>query len=292
MAKRTATPPNAAAAGTVAIGGDLPVNRMGFGAMRLTGPGIWGEPADPDECRRVLRRALDLGVNLIDTADAYGPEVSERLIAEALYPYPEDLVIATKGGLTRPGPGRWNPNGRPDHLRKACEGSLRRLRINQIDVYQLHRPDPRVPLEESVGALVQLKAEGKIRHIGLSNVTVDQLERAEKLTPIVSVQNRYSLLDRTSESMLEVCSQEGIAFIPWNPLEAGKLTQPGGAVSEIAGRDHATPGQVVLAWLLARSPAMLPIPGTSKLSHLDENLAAVALRLAPADLAELDRVTS
>ncbi len=292
MAKRTATPLNAAAAGTVAIGGDLPVNRMGFGAMRLTGPGIWGEPADPDECRRVLRRALDLGVNLIDTADAYGPEVSERLIAEALYPYPEDLVIATKGGLTRPGPGRWNPNGRPDHLRKACEGSLRRLRINQIDVYQLHRPDPRVPLEESVGALVQLKAEGKIRHIGLSNVTVDQLERAEKLTPIVSVQNRYSLLDRTSESMLEVCSQEGIAFIPWNPLEAGKLTQPGGAVSEIAGRDHATPGQVVLAWLLARSPAMLPIPGTSKLSHLDENLAAVALRLAPADLAELDRVTS
>jgi aryl-alcohol dehydrogenase-like predicted oxidoreductase len=292
MAERTTTTLNASAAGTIAIGGDLPVNRFGFGAMRLTGPGIWGEPKDPEECRRVLRRALALGINLIDTANSYGPEVSERLIAETLYPYPNDLVIATKGGLTRPGPGQWVSNGRPDHLREACEGSLRRLRVDQIDVYQLHRPDPAVPLEESVGALVQLKNEGKVRHIGLSNVGVDQIQRAEKLTPIVSVQNRYSLLDRASESVLEVCSQEGMAFIPWNPLEAGELNRAGGVVSEIALRNHATPGQVVLAWLLAHSPAMLPIPGTSRVSHLKENLGAAALRLPPSDLAELDRIRS
>lgn len=289
MADRTTTL-NAAAAGTIPIGGDLPVNRFGFGAMRLTGPGIWGEPGDPEECRRVLRRALDLGINLIDTANSYGPEVSERLIAETLYPYPDDLVIATKGGLTRPGPGVWVPNGRPDHLRQACEGSLRRLRVDQIDIYQFHRPDPNIPLEESVGALVDLKDEGKIRHIGLSNVDVDQIERAEKLTPIVSVQNRYSLLDRSSEDVLEVCSQEDMAFIPWNPLEVGELTRSGGVVSEIARRNDATPAQVVLAWLLAHSPAMLPIPGTSKVSHLEENLGAVALELAPADIAALDRL--
>ncbi len=290
MAERSTTTINAAAAGTIPIGGDLPVNRFGFGAMRLTGRGIWGEPEDREECKRVLRRAVELGINLIDTADSYGPEVSERLIAETLYPYPDDLVIATKGGLTRPGPSRWVPNGRPDHLRAACEGSLKRLRVNQIDVYQFHRPDPSVPFEESVGALVALKAEGKIRHIGLSNVDVDEIERAEKLTPIVSVQNRYSLRDRTSESVLEVCSQEDLAFIPWNPLEVGELTRAGGVVSQIAGRHQATPGQVVLAWLLAHSPAMLPIPGTSKVSHLEENLQAVALNLAPAELAELDRV--
>jgi len=292
MAERTTTTLNASAAGTIAIGGDLTVHRFGFGAMRLTGPGIWGDPEDPEECRRVLRRALALGINLIDTANSYGPEVSERLIAETLYPYTNDLVIATKGGLTRPGPGQWVPNGRPDHLRKACEGSLRRLRVDQIDVYQLHRPDPDVPLEESVGALVELKDEGKVRHIGLSNVDIDQIERAEKLTPIVSVQNRYSLLDRTSESALEVCSQEDMAFIPWNPLEVGELTRAGGVVSEIARRHHATPGQVVLAWLLAHSPAMLPIPGTSRVSHLEENLGAAALQLPPADLAELDRIRS
>lgn len=291
MADRTTTL-NAAAAGTIAIGGDLRVNRFGFGAMRLTGPGIWGEPGDPEECRRVLRRALDLGINLIDTANSYGPEVSERLIAETLYPYPDDLVIATKGGLTRPGPGVWVPNGRPDHLRQACEGSLRRLRVDQIDIYQFHRPDPNIPLEESVGALVELKDEGKIRHIGLSNVDVDQIERAEKLTPIVSVQNRYSLLDRSSEDVLGVCSQEDMAFIPWNPLEVGELTRTGGVVSEIAHRNDATPAQVVLAWLLAHSPVMLPIPGTSKVSHLEEDLGAAALELAPADIAALDRLSS
>jgi pyridoxine 4-dehydrogenase len=288
MADLTTTT-TAALAGTIAIGGDLPVHRFGFGAMRLTGPGIWGEPEDPEECRRVLRRAIELEITLIDTADSYGPEVSERLIAEALYPYPDELVIATKGGLTRPGPGRWTPDGRPEHLRNACERSLRRLRVDEIDVYQFHRPDPKVPLEESVGALVQLKDEGKIRHIGLSNVTLEQIERAKKLTPIVSVQNRYSLLDRTSEDVLEFCSGEDMAFIPWNPLEVGELTRDR-VVSEIAARHHATPAQVVLAWLLAHSPVMLPIPGTSKVQHLEEDLGAVALDLAPADQAELDRL--
>jgi len=291
MADRTGTI-TAALAGTIDIGGDLPVNRFGFGAMRLTGPGIWGEPEDRDECKRVLRRALEVGINLIDTADSYGPEVSERLIAETLYPYPDELVIATKGGLTRPGPGRWVPDGRPAHLRAACEGSLKRLRVDEIDLYQFHRPDPKVPFEESIGALVELKAEGKIRHIGLSNVTSDEVERAQKLTPIVSVQNRYSLIDRTSEPVLEVASLEEMAFIPWNPLEVGELTRAGGVLAEIARRNSATPGQVALAWLLAHSPAMLPIPGTSKVSHLEENVAAVALDLAPADLAALDQAAA
>jgi aryl-alcohol dehydrogenase-like predicted oxidoreductase len=288
MADRATTTINAALAGTIDIGGDLPVNRFGFGAMRITGEGIWGEPADREECKRVLRRALELGINFIDTADSYGPEVSERLIAETLYPYPEDLVIATKGGLVRPGPGQWDPDGRPEHLRAACEGSLKRLRVDQIDVYQFHRPDPKVPFEESVGALVQLKAEGKIRHIGLSNVTVEQVERAQKLTPIVSVQNRYSVFERTSEPVLEYCSGEDIAFLPWRPVEGGTLAA--GVVAEIARRNHATPSQVALAWLLAHSPAMLPIPGTSKVVHLEENLGAVALDLAPSDLAELDKI--
>ena len=292
MADPTTSTVTAALAGTIDIGGDLPVNRFGFGAMRLTGPGIWGEPEDREECKRVLRRALELGINLIDTADSYGPEVSERLIAETLYPYPDELVIATKGGLTRPGPGRWVPDGRPEHLRAACEGSLKRLRVDEIDLYQFHRPDPKVPFEESVGALVQLKAEGKIRHIGLSNVTVNEVERAQKLTPIVSVQNRYSLIDRTSEPVLELASLEEMAFIPWNPLEVGNLTRAGGVLAEIARRNGATPGQVALAWLLAHSPVMLPIPGTSKVSHLEENIAAVALDLAPADLAALDQVAT
>ena len=290
MADPTTSTVTAAQAGTIDIGGDLPVNRFGFGAMRLTGPGIWGEPEDPEESGRVLRRALELGINLIDTADSYGPEVSERLIAEALYPYPEELVIATKGGLVRPGPNRWLPDGRPERLRAACEGSLKRLRVDRIDVYQFHRPDPKVPFEESVGALVQLKDEGKIRHIGLSNVNVDELERAQKLTPIVSVQNRYSLMDRRSESVLLACSQEGVAFIPWNPLEVGELSRAGGLLADIGARNGATPGQVALAWLLAHSPVMLPIPGTSKVAHLEENIGAVALELAPAELAELDKV--
>jgi pyridoxine 4-dehydrogenase len=290
MADPTTSTVTAALAGTIDIGGDLPVNRFGFGAMRLTGPGIWGEPQDREECKRVLRRAIELGINVIDTADSYGPEVSERLIAETLYPYPEELVIATKGGLVRPGPNRWVPDGRPEHLRAACEGSLKRLRVDRIDVYQFHRPDPKVPFEESVGALVQLKDEGKIRHIGLSNVTVNELERAQKLTPIVSVQNRYSLMDRTSESVLETCSQEEVAFIPWNPLEVGELSRAGGLLADIAARYSATPGQVALAWMLAHSPVMLPIPGTSKVAHLEENIGAVALELAPAEIAELDKV--
>ncbi len=290
MADPTTSTVTAALAGSIDIGGDLPVNRFGFGAMRLTGPGIWGEPDDREESKRVLRRALELGINLIDTADSYGPEVSERLIAEALYPYPEELVIATKGGLVRPGPNRWIPDGRPEHLRAACEGSLKRLRVDRIDVYQFHRPDPKVPFEESVGELVRLKDEGKIRHIGLSNVTVAELERAQKLTPIVSVQNRYSLMDRRSESVLLASSQEEVAFIPWNPLEVGELSRAGGLLADIAARNGATPGQVALAWLLAHSPVMLPIPGTSKVAHLEENIGAVALELAPAELAELDKV--
>jgi aryl-alcohol dehydrogenase-like predicted oxidoreductase len=290
MAEQTTGTINAALAGTIDIGGDLTVNRFGFGAMRLTGEGIWGEPADREECKRVLRRALQLGINLIDTADSYGPEVSERLIAEALYPYPDELVIATKGGLERPGPNRWTPNGRPEHLRAACEGSLKRLRVDRIDVYQFHRPDPQVPFEESVGTLVDLKKEGKIRHIGLSNVTVQELERAQKLTPIVSVQNRYSLFERSSESVLEDCSQEEVAFIPWRPVEGGEVIGAGGVLGAIAMKYHATPTQVALAWLLAHSPVMLPIPGTSKVKHLEENLGAVALDLAPAELAELDQL--
>ena len=289
MAERTTTTVNAALAGTIDIGGDLPVNRFGFGAMRITGEGIWGEPADREEAKRVLRRAVELGINFIDTADSYGPEVSERLIAETLYPYPEDLVIATKGGLIRPGPGAWEPDGRPAHLRAACEGSLKRLRVDQIDLYQFHRPDPKVPFEESVGALVELKAEGKIRHIGLSNVTVEQVERAQKLTPIVSVQNRYSVFDRESEPVLEFCSLEELAFLPWRPVAGGEL-EDAGVLAEIARRNNATPSQVALAWLLAHSPVMLPIPGTSKVAHLEENLGAVALDLAPSDLAALDKV--
>ena len=277
-----------AEAGTLDLGGDLTVNRLGFGAMRLTGPGIWGEPTDPEECRRVLRRALELGVNLIDTADSYGPGVSERLIAEALHPYPDELVIATKGGLLRPGPGRWEPDGRPEHLRAACEGSLRRLRVDTIDVYQLHRPDPKVPLEESVGALAELKHEGKIRHIGISNVTAAQLHRAQRVTTIVSVQDRYSLSDRELEPVLEECSAQEIPFIPWRPL--ADEVRPGSPVAAIAARVGATPAQVAIAWLLAHSPVMLPIPGTSSVAHLEENCAAAQLDLAPADLKALDGV--
>lgn len=273
--------------GTFGIGGDLTVRRLGFGAMRITGRGIWGDPPDHDTAIAVLRRAADRGVNFIDTADSYGPFVSERLIAEALHPYPDDLVIGTKGGLTRPGPGRWEPDGRPQHLRAACEGSLQRLRLGQIPLYQFHRPDPRVPLEDSIGALVELKDEGKIRHIGLCNVTEAQLDEALQLTPIVSVQNRYNRVDRSSEELLIRCESEQLAFLPWAPIEAGAIgSDP--TVAQIASARGATPHQVALAWLLAHSPVMLPIPGTGSVAHLDENLDAATLQLSPDELAQLD----
>lgn len=280
----------ASAAGTLTIGGDLTVNRMGFGAMRLTGPGIWGEPADREECKAVLRRALELGVNFIDTADSYGPEVSERLIAETLYPYPRGLVIATKGGLVRPGPGRWDPDGRPEHLRQALEGSLRRLRLDRIDLYQFHRPDPRVPFAESVGALADMRQEGKIRHVGLSNISTAQLSEAQRIVPIVSVQNRYNLTDRVSEDVLDACERAGLAFLPWGPLGQGSLFWPGSALDQIARRYQATTAQIALAWLLKRSPAVLVIPGTSKVSHLEENIAAAGIELSDQEFAELGQV--
>ena len=270
-------PPTAAAAGTITIGGDLTVNRLGFGAMRITGRGIWGEPPDGDEAKAVLRRAIELDVNFIDTADSYGPEVSENLIAEALSPYPDDLVIATKGGLERPGPGRWPANGRPDHLKEACDGSLRRLRLDQIALYQLHRPDPSVPFGESIGALLELQREGKIRHIGLSNVSAQQLREAQRLTPIASVQNRYNLADRGSDPVLDVCEQEQLAFLPWAPIQDHESHA---TVREIAQRHGATAHQVALAWPLARSPAMVPIPGTGSVAHLEENVAAAGLDLS------------
>jgi pyridoxine 4-dehydrogenase len=264
---------------TFKIGGDLEVRRLGFGSMRITGDGIWGPPDDPEAARALLRRVIELGVNLIDTADSYGPEVSENLIAEALHPYPHGLVIATKGGLTRTGPGEWPRNGRPEHLREACEGSLRRLKVDRIDLYQLHAPDTNVPYEDSVGALKELQEEGKIRHIGISNVTVAQLEQARELVDVVTVQNRYNLTDRSSEDVLDACEDAGIGFIPWFPLATGSLAEPGGALDEVAHAHDATPGQVALAWLLARSKVMLPIPGTSSAEHLEENVAAAQLTL-------------
>jgi pyridoxine 4-dehydrogenase len=273
-------------AGTLQLG-DLTVGRLGFGAMRLCGPGIWGEPEDPRAVEAVLRRVVEVGINLIDTADAYGPEVNERQISSALYPYPDDLVIATKGGYVRPGPGRWRTNGSPKHLREACEGSLRRLKLDAIDVYQFHRPDSRVPFEDSVWALAELRDEGKIRHVGLSNVGVRELVTALDIVPIVSVQNRYNLTDRSSEAVLEACEREGIAFIPWFPLATGKLACTGGDLNEIATRHDATPAQVALAWLLAKSPAMLPIPGTSSVEHLEGNVAATGLRLSEEEVATL-----
>jgi aryl-alcohol dehydrogenase-like predicted oxidoreductase len=283
----TNAPVTAAVAGTITLGGTLTVNRMGFGAMRLTGKGIWGEPADREECKAVLRRAIELDVNFIDTADSYGPEVSENLIAEALYPYPPGLVIATKGGQARPGPDQWVPDGRPEHLREACEGSLRRLKVDHIDLYQLHRPDPRVPYEESIGALATLQQEGKIRHIGISNVTIEHLEAAGRIVQVVSVQNRYSISDRSSEVVLQMCERAGIAFLPWAPIAGGRLTAPGGPLDHAARRHHATQSQIALAWLLQHSPVMLPIPGTSKTAHLEENIAAAAIRLTDDELATL-----
>ena len=275
---------DAGRAGTVDVGGDLTVNRIGYGAMRLTGPGIWGPPADRHEAKSVLRRAIELGVNFIDTADSYGPHISEELIAETLSPYPPDLVIATKGGLLRSGPGRWPTDGRPQHLIDACEGSLRRLRLEQIPLYQLHRPDPAVPLEDSLGALVTLKEQGKIRHIGLSNVTEQQLRRAQRLTPIVSIQNRYNIDDRRSESLIDLAEQEQLVFLPWAPIQ--DLDQHP-AVQQAAQRHAANPHQIVLAWLLARAPAVLPIPGTGSVTHLEDNIAAAAIELDPAEVAAL-----
>jgi pyridoxine 4-dehydrogenase len=276
----------AARAGTVSIGGDLVVNRLGFGAMRITGRGVWGPPPDHDRAIAVLRRAVELGVDFIDTADSYGPEVSEQLIAEALSPYPDGLVIATKGGFLRDGPGRWRPDGRPEHLREALEGSLRRLGLEQIPLHQFHTPDPDVPFGESVGALVEMQREGKIRHIGLSNVEADQIRQAAELAPVASVQNRYNTSDRHSEEVVDLADEQGFAFIPWAPV-GGHAPGEGKALADVAARHDATPVQVAIAWQLARSPRMLPIPGTGDPEHLEENVAAAAIELTPDDLEQL-----
>jgi pyridoxine 4-dehydrogenase len=272
---------------TFSVGGDLEVHRLGFGAMRITGKGIWGPPDNPEEAKRLLRRVVEVGLDLIDTADSYGPEVSENLIAEALHPYPDELVIATKGGLRRTGPGQWPRDASPERLRECCEASLRRLRLDRIDLYQLHAPDEKVPYEDSVGALKELQDEGKIRHVGISNVSVEQLERAQGIVDVVSVQNRYNLTDRDSEDVLEACERAGIAFIPWFPLATGRLAEPGGVLDQVARAHDATPAQIALAWLLARSPVMLPIPGTSSVEHMEENLAATQIELSSADVGEI-----
>ena len=280
--------PPAAHSGRFDIGGDLSVNRLGFGAMRITGDGIWGEPRDPAEAIRVLRRTIELGIDFIDTADSYGPEVSERLIAEALYPYPAGLVIATKAGLRRPGPNQWVEDGRPEYLRGQVESSLRRLRLERIDLLQLHRIDPKVPLADQLGALTRLQEEGKIRHLGLSEVTVAQIEEARRLADIVTVQNLYNLGNRKSEDVLEYSESKGIGFIPWFPLATGDLAQAGGPLARAAERLHAKPSQLALAWLLRRSPVMLPIPGTSSVKHLEENTAAALVELDEEAIQELD----
>jgi len=272
---------------TFTIGGDLEVHRLGFGAMRITGDGIWGPPDAPEEAKRLLRRVVEEGVDLIDTADSYGPEVSENLIAEALHPYPERLVIATKGGLRRTGPSQWPRDARPERLKECCEGSLRRLKLDRIELYQLHSPDNRVPLEESMGALKELQDEGKIRHVGVSNVSAEQLERARAVVEVVSVQNRYNLEDRRSDDLLDACEAANIGFIPWFPLATGRLAEPGGPLDRIARAHEATPAQIALAWLLARSPVMLPIPGTSSIAHFEENLAAAEVDLSPDEVAEI-----
>ena len=271
--------------GTHSLGGELEVRRLGFGAMRITGEGIWGPPADRDGAIATLRRAVELGVNLIDTANSYGPHVSEELIAEALHPYPDGLVIATKGGLTRSGPNQWDREGRPEELRKECEGSLQRIEVDQIDLYQLHAPDPKVPYEESVGAIKELQDEGKLRLAGISNVSVEQLETAREIVDVVSVQDRFNLEDRDNEDVLDRCEELGVGFIPWRPVSGGAVEA--GPVKEIADRHDASPAQVALAWLLARSPVMLPIPGTSSVEHLEENVAAAAIELSEEEVAEL-----
>jgi pyridoxine 4-dehydrogenase len=288
----------ATASGAFKIGGDLQVYRLGFGAMRITGDGVWGPPKDKAEALAVLHRALELGINLIDTADSYGPEVSESLIAEALYPYPQDLVIATKGGLLRTGPGQWPPDGSPHHLREALEGSLRRLRVDHIDVYQFHRPDPKVPYEDSIGEIAKMKAEGKIRHVGISNVTLAQLRQAQKIVPIVTVQNRYNLVSRASENLtneqseelVDTCAREGIGFIPWFPLATGELARPGSPLDTIAKKHNAQPSQIALAWLLQRSDTVLPIPGTSSVKHLEENVVGATIKLSQEEFETLNNV--
>ena len=272
--------PIAAASGTFMLGGDLSVRRLGYGAMRLTGSGIWGEPGNPNEAKKILRRTVELGINFIDTADSYGPEVSERLIAETLHPYPEGFVIATKGGLIRQGPNDWTPLGRPEYLHQCVEMSLRRLKLERIDLYQLHRIDPQVPMEESLGALKDLQSQGKIRHIGLSEVNAAEIERAKQVVPIVSVQNEYNLAKRQSEPTLSYCESHGLAFIPWFPVGSGTLAQPGGGLDSAARKHGVTVGQLALAWLLQRSPAILPIPGTSSVKHLEENTLAAELKLS------------
>jgi aryl-alcohol dehydrogenase-like predicted oxidoreductase len=269
---------------TFTIGGDLEVRRLGFGAMRITGDGIWGPPDDPEGARRLLRRVVELGVNLIDTADSYGPEVSENLIAAALHPYPDGLVLATKGGLRRTGPGQWPRDARPERLKECCEASLRRLKLDRIDLYQLHSPDPKVPYEDSIGALKELRDEGKIRHIGISNVSTGQLDQARGVVDVVTVQNRYNVTDRDSEDVLEACERDGLGFIPWYPLATGDLAEPGGPLGDVARAHDATPGQVAIAWLLARSPSMLPIPGTSSIDHLEENLKGADLELSAEEI--------
>lgn len=273
---------------TFKLGDDLEVNRLGFGAMRITGEGIWGWPPDRNNALQVLRRAVELGVNLIDTADAYGPNTSELLIAEALYPYPKGLVIATKGGLTRPGAGKWVPDGRPEHLKQAVDGSLKRLRLERIDLYQFHRVDPKVPMEESLGALKQMQEAGKIRHVGLSNVSTEEIVRARKVVPIVSVQNRYNIEDRKSEDVLVYCQKENLGFLPWFPIGGTKGLKPESALGKAARDRGVSPVQVALAWLLERSAVMLPIPGTSSLAHLEENVAAAKLKLTPDEWKAID----
>jgi pyridoxine 4-dehydrogenase len=284
----TSTTPSLATNPTWKLGGDLSVNRLGFGAMRITGDGIWGWPADRANALKVLKRAVELGVNLIDTADAYGPETSELLIAEALHPYPSGLVIATKGGLTRPGPGQWKPDGRPDYLKKCVENSLKRLRLERIDLYQLHRIDSKVPVEDSLGALKEMQSAGKIRHVGLSEVSPEQIERARKVLPIVTVQNRYNIADRDWEKTLAYCEKEGLGFMPWSPIGGGRGLKAGDALEAVAKAHSASVYQVALAWLLQRSPVMLPIPGTASLAHLEENVAAARLKPTPEEWKAID----
>ncbi|HET7435558.1 MAG TPA: aldo/keto reductase [Thermoanaerobaculia bacterium] len=281
---------NAAASGTFRIGGDLPVHRLGFGAMRITGKGIFGPPKDRDESIRVLRRAVELGVNLIDTAESYGPQVSEQLIADALCPYPNDLVIATKGGLDRPGPDQWVPDGRPERLREELDGSLKRLKVDRIDLWQLHRIDSNVPEDEQFGFIAEMQRAGKIRHAGLSEVNVEQIERARKHFPVVSVQNRYNVADREWESVLDYCERENIGFIPWFPLATGKLAEGSGPLARAAKKHGAEPSQIALAWLLGRAKVMLPIPGTSKVKHLEENMAGSSIQLTPDEMEAIANV--
>src|SRR5215469_12131766 len=284
----TATAVHAKPSGTFVIGGDLTVNRLGYGAMRITGKGIWGEPKDPEASKRVLKRAVELGVNFIDTADSYGPEVSERLIGEALVPYAKGVVIATKAGLTRQGPDRWLPVGRPEYLQQEVEMSLRRLKLERIDLWQLHRIDPKVPVEESLGVIKKLQEQGKIRHVGLSEVKPHEIDQARKIVEIVSVQNQYNISDRQHEDVVEYCEKHNLAFIPWFPVAAGQLTQPGGKLDAAAKKHNASMSQLSLAWLLHRSHVMLPIPGTSSVKHLEENIAAASVKLSDAEWKEIE----